>query len=163
MRSLVFVCCTVVLALKCIVVLGQAPAGCTDQQVFSQCLKNEDNYLKTCKSDDFACLCKWNRVKLQCWDNSCPNDPARATQAGVVENYCGVAKANSPATTAAASSTMAQSSSKLPSASSTAQPTTSSSLPPSSGSASETLQIADKKIHVVFASLAITLLLTYSH
>lgn len=45
---------------------------------------------------DFACLCKWNRVKLQCWDNSCPNDPARATQAGVVENYCGVAKANSP-------------------------------------------------------------------
>lgn len=34
MRSLVFVCCTVVLALKCIVVLGQAPAGCTDQQVY---------------------------------------------------------------------------------------------------------------------------------
>lgn len=34
MRFFVFVCCTAVLALKCIVVLGQAPAGCTDQQVY---------------------------------------------------------------------------------------------------------------------------------
>ncbi|KAI7876914.1 hypothetical protein K492DRAFT_198107 [Lichtheimia hyalospora FSU 10163] len=160
-----FVSCAAVLALECIVVLGQAPAGCTDQQVFSQCLTNEDNYLKTCKSDDFACLCKWNRVKLQCWDNSCPNDPARATQAGVVESLCGVAKANNPATTASASSTMvhAKSSTSVPSEPTTQSTAGSSLSPSSSGSASKLQQIADTKIPLIFSSLLIMLLFTYSH
>ncbi|KAI9499515.1 hypothetical protein BDB00DRAFT_783016 [Zychaea mexicana] len=73
----------------------QAPAGCTAANVFTQCLQNEQDYLKTCKDQDFACLCKWNTAKLSCWDN-CPNDPARATQAGLVSNYCAIAGANAP-------------------------------------------------------------------
>ncbi|KAI8148946.1 hypothetical protein BJV82DRAFT_708803 [Fennellomyces sp. T-0311] len=81
-------------------VAAQAPAGCTAATVFNQCLTDQDIYLKTCKDQEFSCLCKWNQAKLSCWDN-CPSDPSRATQQGLVQNYCAIASANAPSSTSA--------------------------------------------------------------
>ncbi|KAI9312187.1 hypothetical protein BX666DRAFT_861137 [Dichotomocladium elegans] len=82
--------------------LAQTSADCVDPQVFVQCLSDQDVYLRTCKDQEFACLCKWNTVRLQCWDNSCPNDSARGTQAALVQNYCAIADALSPSASSAA-------------------------------------------------------------
>ncbi|ORZ02422.1 hypothetical protein BCR43DRAFT_509600 [Syncephalastrum racemosum] len=77
-------------------------SSCSVPKVFAQCLTNQDNYIRGCTGQDYTCLCKWNTVKLSCWD-SCPNEPGRQAQNGIKETYCtisGIAQnATSPSTT----------------------------------------------------------------
>ncbi|KAG2201379.1 hypothetical protein INT46_010184 [Mucor plumbeus] len=68
-------------------------SACAVQSTFELCLQNEDNYIKTCLEQDFACLCRWNKEKLTCWNN-CPNDEGLARQEGVVSNFCSMPGAN---------------------------------------------------------------------
>ncbi|KAI7903489.1 uncharacterized protein BX663DRAFT_506644 [Cokeromyces recurvatus] len=71
------------------------PTGnvCAVQSTFELCLQNEDNYIKTCQDQDFACLCRWNKEKLTCWNN-CPNADGYGAQQALVQNYCSMPGAN---------------------------------------------------------------------
>ncbi|KAI9313594.1 hypothetical protein BX666DRAFT_1978078 [Dichotomocladium elegans] len=76
------------------IVSAQTPtSSCADQPVFDQCKANQDTYLKTCSQQDYACLCRWQTVKVSCW-NSCPNDPERSTQESLAIVYCSQPGAN---------------------------------------------------------------------
>ncbi|KAL1929045.1 hypothetical protein VTP01DRAFT_2104 [Rhizomucor pusillus] len=94
-------------------------ANCAAAVVFNQCLQNEDNYLKGCKDQDYACLCKWSKAKFSCWDN-CPNDNQRGIQESLVQTYCSVAGVNATSSSAAPSATSASSSIAVSSSASSA-------------------------------------------
>ncbi|KAI8993488.1 hypothetical protein BDB01DRAFT_328908 [Pilobolus umbonatus] len=66
---------------------------CNVQSTFELCLQNEDKYINTCEEQDYACLCRWNKEKLTCWNN-CPNDGGLASQAGIVSGLCSMPGAN---------------------------------------------------------------------
>ncbi|KAI9484176.1 MAG: hypothetical protein EXX96DRAFT_607068 [Benjaminiella poitrasii] len=66
---------------------------CAVQSTFELCLQNEDNYIKTCQDQDFACLCRWHKEKLTCWNN-CPNAVGYSAQQTLVQNYCSMPGAN---------------------------------------------------------------------
>ncbi|KAI8083309.1 uncharacterized protein B0P05DRAFT_536870 [Gilbertella persicaria] len=68
-------------------------SSCALQSTLDLCLQNEDNYIKTCQAQDFACLCRWNKEKLSCY-SSCPNDLGAGAQKALVENYCSMPGAN---------------------------------------------------------------------
>ncbi|KAG1048289.1 hypothetical protein G6F43_009307 [Rhizopus delemar] len=68
-------------------------SACAVQSVFDLCIQNQDDYIKRCGIQDFACLCSTNKQKLSCWNN-CPNDTGLLSQQGVVENYCSMPGAN---------------------------------------------------------------------
>ncbi|KAG0732514.1 hypothetical protein G6F57_020158 [Rhizopus arrhizus] len=68
-------------------------SACAVQSVFDLCIQNQDDYIKRCGNQDFACLCSTNKQKLSCWNN-CPNDTGLLSQQGVVENYCSMPGAN---------------------------------------------------------------------
>ncbi|KAG2204967.1 uncharacterized protein EV154DRAFT_505368 [Mucor mucedo] len=70
-----------------------AVSACAVQSTFELCLHNEDNYIKTCQEQDFACLCRWNKEKLTCWNN-CPNDEGFPRQEGLVSSLCSMPGAN---------------------------------------------------------------------
>ncbi|KAI8890832.1 hypothetical protein K501DRAFT_265821 [Backusella circina FSU 941] len=68
-------------------------SSCSVKTTFDLCLQNEDNYIKLCPENDYACLCRWHREKLSCWNN-CPKDEGLAQQEGVVSSYCSMPGAN---------------------------------------------------------------------
>ncbi|KAG1136463.1 hypothetical protein G6F38_012033 [Rhizopus arrhizus] len=68
-------------------------SACAVQSVFDLCIQNQDDYIKRCGNQDFACLCSTNKQKLSCWNN-CPNDTGLLSQQGAVENYCSMPGAN---------------------------------------------------------------------
>ncbi|KAI7861393.1 hypothetical protein BDF14DRAFT_1881840 [Spinellus fusiger] len=74
-------------------VLAQNVTECAVAGIFNQCLQNEDTYIKTCITTDYACLCRWHTVKLSCWNN-CPNDVGRATQQSITTSACAMPGAN---------------------------------------------------------------------
>ncbi|CDH60085.1 predicted protein [Lichtheimia corymbifera JMRC:FSU:9682] len=89
--------------------------NCPAQTVFNQCKQNEDNYLRTCKQDgkgiivnvgaydtndassskftEYACLCKWQKAKVSCWD-TCPEDSEKEAQKTLMMTYCSQPGAN---------------------------------------------------------------------
>ncbi|KAI8332205.1 hypothetical protein BC941DRAFT_516975 [Chlamydoabsidia padenii] len=69
------------------------PILCSDQTVFELCLKNQENYIKACRVDEYACLCRWHSSKLSCYDN-CPQDAGRLEQSRVVKDACSQPGAN---------------------------------------------------------------------
>ena len=71
-------------------VSAQVPA-CAAQEVLNTCISNEDTYLKTCVDQDYACLCKWHKAKLSCYDN-CPNDLGMAMVKGQKDTFCSIAQ-----------------------------------------------------------------------
>ncbi|CDS07432.1 hypothetical protein LRAMOSA01381 [Lichtheimia ramosa] len=83
-------------------------SSCPAQNVFEQCKQNEDNYLKTCTQNDYACLCKWQTQKVSCWD-TCPNDNQKGIEESLMTTYCSQPGAN--VTSSAVSSTLPSSSS----------------------------------------------------
>ncbi|CAO3595250.1 unnamed protein product [Absidia cylindrospora] len=88
------------------------PILCSDQTVFELCLKNQDNYIKACRPEEYACLCRWHSSKLSCYDN-CPQDTGRIEQSKVVKDACSQPGAN---VTLPAQTWVPPSSSVLPSA-----------------------------------------------
>ncbi|CAO3636763.1 unnamed protein product [Cunninghamella echinulata] len=102
------------------------PVPCSDQPVFELCLKNQENYINGCRTDEFACLCRWHSSKLSCFDN-CPLDTGKETQAGLVKHMCSQPGAN---VTLPIQSFITPSSSILPSATGLT-PSSSSSNPSS--------------------------------
>ncbi|KAI8988341.1 hypothetical protein BDF20DRAFT_855204 [Mycotypha africana] len=68
-------------------------SSCPVQSTFELCLKNEDNYIKTCQEQDYACLCRWHKEKLTCWNN-CPHDLGLPNQQALVNDYCSRPGAN---------------------------------------------------------------------
>ncbi|KAI8885368.1 hypothetical protein K501DRAFT_180112 [Backusella circina FSU 941] len=71
---------------------AQVPS-CAVQGTFELCLRNEDNYIRLCQETDNACLCRWHREKLTCWNN-CPKDEGLRAQEIIVNNYCSMPGAN---------------------------------------------------------------------
>ncbi|KAI8097496.1 uncharacterized protein BX664DRAFT_326542 [Halteromyces radiatus] len=71
----------------------QGPVLCSDQTVFELCLKNQDNYIKGCRSEEYACLCRWHSSKLSCYDN-CPQDAGKLEQSRTVKDVCSQPGAN---------------------------------------------------------------------
>ncbi|KAI8642811.1 hypothetical protein BD408DRAFT_443187 [Parasitella parasitica] len=108
-------------------------SACAVQSTFELCLQNEDNYIKTCQEQDFACLCRWNKEKLTCWNN-CPNDEGFARQEGVVSNFCSMPGANvsiAPWTSTIASTSTPILPTSVVATSATAVPTTPTNKPSS--------------------------------
>ncbi|KAI7884941.1 hypothetical protein K492DRAFT_191469 [Lichtheimia hyalospora FSU 10163] len=68
-------------------------SNCPAQTVFNQCKQNEDNYLRTCKQDEYDCLCKWQKAKVSCWD-TCPEDSEKESQKKLMMTYCSQPGAN---------------------------------------------------------------------
>ncbi|KAL9545846.1 hypothetical protein MBANPS3_006957 [Mucor bainieri] len=109
---------------------------CAAQEVLNTCLSNEDNYLKTCQGQDYACLCKWHKAKLSCYDN-CPNDLGMALVKGSKDTFCSIAQTyNTTASSSAVASSVAPATSISGSSASVALPSSSSSTTASSSSTS---------------------------
>ncbi|KAI9322242.1 hypothetical protein BX666DRAFT_1893012 [Dichotomocladium elegans] len=100
-------------------------ASCAAQTVFDQCKQNEDNYLHTCKQEDYACLCRWQTAKVSCWD-TCPEDTEKEAQKSLMTSYCSHPGAN---VTVSTSSWLPISSSVVSSVAST----TNAVIPPTAG------------------------------
>ncbi|KAJ8656608.1 hypothetical protein O0I10_007685 [Lichtheimia ornata] len=92
-------------------------ANCPAQTVFNQCKQNEDNYLRTCKQDEYACLCKWQKAKVSCWD-TCPEDSEKETQKTLMMTYCSQPGANVTTLASSVSSMSSKTLSPIPSSSS---------------------------------------------
>ncbi|KAI8353635.1 hypothetical protein EDC96DRAFT_517113 [Choanephora cucurbitarum] len=73
--------------------VATSTSSCALQATLDLCLQNEDNYIKTCGQQDFACLCRWSKEKLSCY-SSCPNDVGVGSQKAIVDSYCSVPGAN---------------------------------------------------------------------
>ncbi|KAI9497783.1 hypothetical protein BDB00DRAFT_592000 [Zychaea mexicana] len=84
---------TIAVAMVAFSQTAQAQSTCAAQTVFDLCKQNEDNYIKTCNQGDYACLCKWQKAKVSCWD-TCPNDTERGTQEALMTTYCSQPGAN---------------------------------------------------------------------
>ncbi|ORX43016.1 hypothetical protein DM01DRAFT_1378903 [Hesseltinella vesiculosa] len=106
---------------------GTSPT-CSDQVVFDQCLRNQDNYVKRCVSDDYACLCRWQQSKVSCYDN-CPLDVGKELEVGKATHYCSQPGANiTTAVPSWALPTSISASASIASPSATANPKSSASV-----------------------------------
>ncbi|KAI8993140.1 hypothetical protein BDB01DRAFT_775276 [Pilobolus umbonatus] len=93
--------------------LVSAQSTCTAQDILDLCLTNQDIYLKTCISTDYACLCQWHSAKLSCFDN-CPNDVTRHTQMGLRDTFCSIASTYATTTAPAVSGPVSSSAAVAP-------------------------------------------------
>ncbi|CAO3615970.1 unnamed protein product [Mucor hiemalis] len=71
-------------------------SACAIQSTFELCLVQEQKYIETCNTKDvidYACLCRWNKEKLGCFNN-CPGDDKRPAQQAEVDRVCSMPGAN---------------------------------------------------------------------
>ncbi|CAO3684266.1 hypothetical protein G6F70_005538 [Rhizopus microsporus] len=126
-------------------------SNCAVQSVFDLCLSNQDDYIKRCQPQDYACLCTTNKQKLSCWVN-CPNDSGKGTQEGIVQEICSMPGANVSVTpwssSAAPTSTNIVASSSIPASSSIA-----SATPTKAASGSSALDIGNTAFALIGAAI----------